>query len=728
MSVRQTLLAQLARYDDEAFAALASRGLLRRAYKDLEKLTASVIEETVEFLVIDFAGQHVRIDARGLAHAECSCRAASVCQHIIASGLALNRLAQTGGSEVASPEGGVAREGRDETGTSCAKNTVGAPSQRPEADMAALHKALIEIPPEALIKHAGKAGYRWAWQFVQDLDTGQSVEFAGERHIVIGFKRPCVSFHFMGGGVAGLLADQPIKHLARFQVAAAIAYQRGHETVPPPTDSSNIAETASLDHTASARTRNASRRQLRRSGRRLLEDCVGLGLSHLTRNVHERFATLAVWAQGVEYYRLALLLRRLADHVNLLLERTGSADEHRLFADLSLTYGLISALESASSRGLAPAMLVGQARSRYFEAGNLELLGLGAMPWRSASGYVGLTLIFWSPTEKAFLTSTDARPEVLRTFNPLERYTAPGPWAGLPSPRHATGHRVRLMNALVSGHRRLSSSATTTALTCPEVDLIAQLSPIDRWEEISAARAGARRSLLEEYEPWRDWVILAPTVWLAPTFDDARQILTWPVLDATGDCLRVELTYSEINEPAIECIEQIAGAGVPSGTLLVARLRGGASDLVALPVSLVRSNPRLGEDPIIALYFDLPPSASSTSRKRAGSWRNSAPFSSHASVAMTNGNDALKPFRLWLQRQAERGFADKRVDSLLREFTHNTEHLATMGFTCFSPANNHAELAGALIAAHYTCMQYQRLLDDEMGEPDMADDESSCGS
>ena len=47
-TLRETLAAQLAHWDDDAFAALANRGLLRRATKDLEKAPATVAEERSE--------------------------------------------------------------------------------------------------------------------------------------------------------------------------------------------------------------------------------------------------------------------------------------------------------------------------------------------------------------------------------------------------------------------------------------------------------------------------------------------------------------------------------------------------------------------------------------------------------------------------------------------------------------------------------------------------------
>ncbi len=80
MTLLDELRAQLARYDDDALAALGNRGLLRRAYKDLETQTAEIDAAADAGTVsVRVSGQSVRFDARGPAHAQCGCPATGVC-------------------------------------------------------------------------------------------------------------------------------------------------------------------------------------------------------------------------------------------------------------------------------------------------------------------------------------------------------------------------------------------------------------------------------------------------------------------------------------------------------------------------------------------------------------------------------------------------------------------------------------------------------------------------
>jgi hypothetical protein len=89
MSLRETLRLQLARFDDDAFAALANRGLLRRARKDLDKETPDIVEESSSRLVVQFGGQRIEFDARGPAAARCTCAARAGCQHVLAAAIFL---------------------------------------------------------------------------------------------------------------------------------------------------------------------------------------------------------------------------------------------------------------------------------------------------------------------------------------------------------------------------------------------------------------------------------------------------------------------------------------------------------------------------------------------------------------------------------------------------------------------------------------------------------------
>lgn len=677
-SLRDELQAQLQHFDDEAFAALANRGLLRRAQKDLEKAAPELADEGAESLVLRVGEHRVTFDRRGPSHARCSCPATSVCQHVLAASLALQRL----------PRG-----------------TTG---PQPPRD---LHALLLAIPTAALAEHAGKAGHRWAVQFALDLDLERDVQIATDRGIVITFRQPRFTARYAGGDVAGILLDADFKAPAKYRAAAVLTYQRAHGAVPAAPAPTAARLDLGPDFTpppAAEAARDEARRHLRAAFCQLARECLELGLSHLSEHVQQRFATLAVSAQGAEYPRLARLLRRIADHVELLLDRIAGADEHRLFDELALTFGLATALDSAAREGRQPTHLVGAVRSRYDERATLELLGLGAHAWRSPAGYTGLSMLFWSPADATFLSCTDARPISMRGFDPIARYTQPGPWTGLGAPQLATGRRITLTGAETNEQGRLSAAERTHATLLPCPDLATLLSPASRWRDLLSKHGGQRQSLLAEPQPLLDWTVLRPSRFEPGHFDRTRQTFVWPLVDDEGEVLAAELTWAKTTQHAIARLEQEATSLAP-GTLVVARLSRSGGRPVAEPLSLVRAPGTSTDNPVDALHFDAP-----RGKVEQSAPRGNVPEATEAAPTAKAGpsTSGLEMLRTWLRRHAERGLPPEREAAARKELAALVRDAQTRGFTAF-PEVVPAEVSGGevLLRMGYLCVQYGRLLE-----------------
>lgn len=687
----------LARFDDDSYVALANRGLVRRARKDLEQQKVDIVEQGATQVVVSFGAQRIRFDHRGPAHAQCDCPASGMCQHILAAAMGLQQTLQSSAAQACTAE-------------------------EPAADpLAPLQATLLAMTAADLARHAGKAGYLWAWQYVQDLEPEHALGVSGSQHLVLALQRPRLTLRYMGGGLDALIADAELAQIEKYRVAAVLAFQRarGRELTPPePTARQRTqALDMGMDH-ALVESRDASldesRTRLRASLRKILAESVELGLAHLSQGIHERYSTLAVWAQGAEYHRLALLTRRIADHVELLLERAGGADELRLLDEITIAHGLVCALEAAAAQGAAPRHLVGRARSRYEASASLELFGLGAQAWRSPAGYVGLTMIFWSPAEQAFMSCTDARPQAQRGFNPIARYKAAGPWAGLGAPAQTKGSRVMLQGVQVNDAGRLSAADSTSAtvLSLNGATLVQRLKPWASWTDLFSARGAQRASLLAEPDPMKDWVALRPAQFGEARFDDARQTLIWPLLDGEGHLLAAELSFDDFSRHAVGRIERLGPSELVPGTQVIARLRASSQGgMVAEPLSLVR--PDAKDNCIDALHFDDAPQQGMASAllehlKRMVPSRDVPVL---ATAYLSTAPSALRELRHALQRQAERGTALENAEQARAELARHAERLADVGFTAFRAALAQDSGSGyRLLRANYMCLQCERLM------------------
>lgn len=687
----------LARFDDDSYVALANRGLVRRARKDLEQQSVDIIEQGAAQVVVSVGAQRVRFDHRGPAHAQCDCPASGMCQHILAASMGLQQALQASATQQRSAE-------------------------EPATDpLAPLQAALLAMTAAELARHAGKAGYRWAWQYVQDLEPEHALVVSGSQHLVLALQRPRLTLRYMGGGLDALIVDAELAQIEKYRVAAVLAFQRAHgrELTPPEPTARPRTQALDLgmDH-ALAESRDAtlddSRTRLRASLRKILAESVELGLAHLSQGIHERYTTLAVWAQGAEYHRLALLTRRIADHVELLLERAGGADELRLLDEITIALALVCALDAAAAHGAAPRQLVGRARSRYAASASLELFGLGAQAWRSPAGYVGLTMIFWSPAEQAFMSCTDARPQAQRGFNPIARYKAAGPWAGLGAPAQTTGSRLMLQGAQVNDAGRISSadSISATVLSLDSTTLVQQLKPFESWTELFRARSEQRASLLVEPEPMKDWVALQPTQFGKARFDSARQTLIWPLQDGEGNMLVAELPFDDFNAHAIGRIERLGLSELAQGTVVIARLRASVQGgLVVEPLSLVHANAQ--GNCVDSIHFDDVPQQGMASAllerlKRIVPSRDAL---TPAIAEILATPSALREMRHELQRQAERGTVSDNTEQARAALIHHADRLAEAGLNAFRHALDQRISAGErLLRTNYLSLQYERLM------------------
>src|SRR6185437_10922280 len=137
---------------------------------------------------------------------------------------------------------------------------------------------LMAIDAATLTSYAGLPGYRWACQMIEDQATPPSV--TRDSYLSVTFERPVLTVRYLGGGLDGLVLDQPVSHVARLRVAAVLAWQRAHGLVLPPPP---VPRAHANRESEQAISRSESRARLRMTVSELLRDTVAIGVSHLSR-------------------------------------------------------------------------------------------------------------------------------------------------------------------------------------------------------------------------------------------------------------------------------------------------------------------------------------------------------------------------------------------------------------------------------------------------------------
>lgn len=644
----------VAGFDEDAWVALANKGLLRRARKDLDAAEISLVSESETAIEVAVGDRAVTFGPAGPTQAACTCPSALTCQHVITAGL---WLATSVPSEEATGD-------TDRTDPAEARG-----------------QELMDLTVEALRAHGGLPGYRWAHQFLDDAER-DPVIIPGASPSVR-FLRPPLTARYPGGGLDGIVLDQKVPHPERYRIAAVLAWQRAHGLMLP------------APAPVSARTTSEptleSRARLRSTVSSLLEEVVAVGVSHLSAGFVDRFDTAAVRAQGADYHRMARMLRRISDQISLLLARSAAADDLALLEEVAVAYALVSALGAAATEQRVPVALAGRSRTSYDAAGSLELVGLGGYAWRTGSGYHGLTCLFWSPAEERMLTWSDARPVSLAGFDPVTRWSQPGPWPGLDRPAATLDHRVVLTGAQVNEQGRISGTESTSAAVLARV--AADLPMRTSWAGLGGAGAPA---LSDSVDPSQDWAVLAPAGAERPAWDPAAQVLRWALRDAEGEALVLELAWAPHHAAAIARIEAI-GDSLPADTLVVARVERRGGRLVGLPLSLVTR----ASSAVEPLHFAAPrPRTSVTAGPvSAGESALGVPDDEVHAAAPS----ALADHRGMLEAIAQRGCAGLAPSVVHDRIGAGHRALRNVGLAVFGDPDPSTGPAAAVLRSLYLC-------------------------
>ena len=537
--------------DRASLEALSNRGLVRRAEKDLERggevQMAGSEPDQITLRVGEWA---VRLDGNGFARARCGCGASGVCQHVVMAVLFLQREEPVPAAGVSSIEDDV-----------------------PEAPDAAAEWLSLHVA--ALTRWAGAPAFRQGLELASAAEA--EIEIGAVVHVR--FRARNVEVRLVPGtGLDGAITSGSRSGDDRGRVVAAvIQLQRSRGVVWEFPATGGALE----EHAGAPRTR----REVVEVCSRLAEGLVVQGLARLSAGVEPRLVTLGMSALAVNLPRLSHLLRAIGDEVTACRQRDARGDSGRLLAGLAELEALCGALRIGGDSPRAD--LVGVHRARFDEVGTIELSGVAAWPWETASGYLGLTVLFWDDSARAWNTWSESRTKSgAAGFDPVARFGFPGPWAGVDSPRVAGRSRVRLMRARRTGGGRLSVSSQTRGMILgPSEASSCGMPVLDDWTGVERVWRESVPVGLAPGNPLARVVALRIGKVGARAFDEVRQVLSWELADPAGHGVRMEVGFTPFQEGVIRCLEALDPA-VVAGAIVVGRLERTADRWALFPFSV----------------------------------------------------------------------------------------------------------------------------------------------
>lgn len=507
--------------DEAALEALASKGLVRRATADVAAGKAVIESETDVEARVRVEDAVATVLAAGPRQGGCSCPAPGVCRHRLSALILLARPTEASAEADMSPP-------------------------PPDVDWG---EVVATFDEASLIRFLGKVAWRGVIADPAAIAGAEVLQQPGVLQVRLpGWSDP-VRF-LPVGGLEAAFSRAAEKDRKRQVTLAALAAREALGlpafTAEAAADSTAVVAPSGIDPATLEAVRDA------------LARCYLAALAFTPRALEEELRRLALAGRVEAAPRLAALLRRLAGGFGPLRRRNVEADPEGLLALMAEAHALAVALGGEDETG----RLAGKVRQAYEPVGDLVLHGLGARLWETAAGGHGVTLHFYAPEQNRAFTLTQARADRSDpTFEPARAFHDTSIWGH--RLRDLAWGRVTLTGALASDTGRLSTSAQTTARLADGLK-----GPASGWPLIAGDWAALESRLRLDHGPGltRPPVADAPVI-LKPTrrgglqFDERTQTLIWPVADAAGRWIALELEQDDREEGRIDVLERLAAGG-----------------------------------------------------------------------------------------------------------------------------------------------------------------------
>lgn len=522
----------LSRLGDEDYIALANKGLLRRAKRDIESgITVDIINRKEDCIELEIESHTVHIPRKGPNQATCSCPSPNICHHILIACISMARQYHEKDHKV-DPQ---------------IKTTLSSDIIDNLAEQA--RKELLAFTKDDLKKWSGLGEYKQAIKLVPE--NIEKIKVISGHPLSIMIPDLDIENRYIAGtGLDGMISSATKKKHKQFVVITILAFQKwsGKQLdIDPDETSKDFGSDIDMN-----------RSKLFEAVTIALEDTINSGLTHLSNEKLQRFISLATSARGAKLPRPLLLLKSIADDIDCFLKRSASYDAEVLFDKLALLFALINALRRRVYR--FPIHLIGRSRSSYSVTKEMKIVGIGAYPWQTASGYHGITVLFWHEYSSEVYSWSDVRSiEQSLNFDPVRRYFMESPWRRGGSIQKLCRHHLLLRNIKQNEEGRLGGSNQTSVEYGDTISLTnfnCENRLFTNWTRLREYTADNSTIGLFTPSPLRNVVFLKPTRFEQYEFDAIEQCLLMPMIDDQGQSILMKINYAPLTESAIEYFEQ----------------------------------------------------------------------------------------------------------------------------------------------------------------------------
>lgn len=183
------------------------------------------------------------------------------------------------------------------------------------------------------------------------------------------------------------------------------------------------------------------------------------GLSRVPITTLDNLNSLAIICHNYELPNFEKSIRDVREEFSFYFKKNAAFDKERLLNKLTALYTKAIALQNTKDIHKLK-LLIGEFKSSYYEIPPIELQGFAAEKWSSNSGYAGITYYFMQNDSGKIYTYTNSIPTYY-DFKTSEKALADAPWGLNCKACELSNINIKLVNGKINDNNRISSSGET---------------------------------------------------------------------------------------------------------------------------------------------------------------------------------------------------------------------------------------------------------------------------
>ena len=321
---------------------------------------------------------------------------------------------------------------------------------------------------------------------------------------------------------------------------------------------------------------------------------------------------LSVKLQVKNIPEIAKIFRSISESIDAMLNKKASFNKLFSLASVARAYNTIKAIEKAKSENdnRTVKLLTGEIRSKYINRNNAEFLGLGAYPWISTTGYLGVSAYLYNINAKnvsffSYVIPTFYDNSKISYDDVRSNYRKKIHFENNISIEEVSKYKLKFINYKVNNEERISSSKKTSVILNDRIDyrLLEELRVSKNNEELFAESYDDVRNIEFKYDYFnkndRIKIIIAKFQKIENVeFNKIEQILYFDIVneleDDNEERLTLNVKYNAIHSNGIKYIMDYKNSQVDKDRFMLLE----KSKYYIRPISIINANA------VINIFFE----------------------------------------------------------------------------------------------------------------------------